>query len=79
MSKIGGTALHFAAMEGHAAMTRLLVDHGAALNVQDGDGDTALHLAAHEGKIEVVRFLLDADAAIDLEDKKGRTPAKWRC
>ena len=29
VNKNGGTALHFAAMEGHAAMTRLLVDHGA--------------------------------------------------
>ena len=57
-------------------MTRLLVDHGAALNGQDVDGATALQMAAHEGKIEVVRILLDADAAVDLEDKKGRTPAK---
>ena len=57
-------------------MTCLLVDHGAALNVQAVDGATALHLAAQEGKIEVVRFLLDADAAIDLEDKVGDTPAK---
>ena len=35
VNKDGCTALYCAAQEGHAAMTRLLVEHGADLNVQD--------------------------------------------
>ena len=56
-------------------MTRLLVDHGAALNVRSVEGATALHFAAEDGHIEAARVLLDADAAIDIENKKGSTPA----
>ena len=78
VDKLGSTALHYVAGKGkgHAAMSRLLVDHGALLNVQTDGGETALHLAAAEGKIEVVRILLNADAAVDPENKGGYTPAK---
>ena len=57
-------------------MTRLLVEHGADLNMQTVDGYTALHAAAEKGHIECVHILLDAGAEIDLKNKKGRTPAK---
>jgi ankyrin repeat protein len=57
-------------------MTRLLVEHGANLNMQTVNGCTALHIAANGGHIECVHILLDAGAEIDLKNKTGHTAAK---
>lgn len=63
----GQTALMLAVSHGRKDMTRLLLDAGAAVNIQDEDGSTALMCAAEHGHTDIVRMLLahpDCDPAI---------------
>jgi hypothetical protein len=57
-----GTALMFAAREGHADVVTLLVDKGADVNTGNQAGDTPLGLAAQHGHVAVVNILLDGAA-----------------
>jgi len=76
----GRTALHWAAIEGHADVALLLLDEGAEVDAADtrneypGGQFTPLHYAAHFGKLEVTRVLLRAGADPNPENIFGRTP-----
>lgn len=52
------TALHLAAMKGHLAVVKLLVEKGADTLQRASADFTPLHLAVREGKTEVVEYLL---------------------
>ena len=74
--KAGATALLVAALSGHAAVVRALLevsDH-EALQARDNDGDTPLHVAAGQGHTEVVRALAAAKAALEARTETGLTP-----
>jgi ankyrin repeat protein len=58
----------------HAAVTRILLAHGANLEERDESGQTALAHAASAGQPKLVRMLLDAGALIEAEDNGGKTP-----
>ncbi|XP_046481832.1 KN motif and ankyrin repeat domain-containing protein 2 isoform X1 [Neodiprion pinetum] len=63
----GQTALMLAVSHGRKDMAKLLLDAGAAVNIQDEDGSTALMCAAEHGHTEIVRLLLahpDCDSSI---------------
>jgi len=56
-----------AVSHGRKDMTQLLLDAGAAVNIQDEDGSTALMCAAEHGHTDIVRLLLahpDCDPSI---------------
>jgi len=53
---------------------RLLLEHGADINVQHRDSRTPLHVASTEGALEVVRLLLEQGADIEAKDDGGKTP-----
>lgn len=53
------TVTHDAAREGFLETVRVLVDHGADVNLADEIGNLPLHLAAKEGHLEVVKLLLE--------------------
>ncbi|CAD1471482.1 unnamed protein product, partial [Heterotrigona itama] len=63
----GQTALMLAVSHGRKDMTQLLLNAGAAVNIQDEDGSTALMCAAEHGHTDIVRLLLahpDCDPSI---------------
>ena len=59
------TALHYAAIGGHANVVRMLLDVGVEIDARDDSGRTALHLAAAWGRQDVVRLLLEAGASVN--------------
>ena len=68
----GVSVLMTAAGHGHERLVELLLRHGAAINMQDSDGDTALMDAAY-GHERVVELLLQRGAEINLQNRKGFT------
>ncbi len=85
----GGTALLYATASGDrsAAMVKLLLEHGAKVNVRSVDvGEmvkngpvglgrlTPLHQAAQQGNFETVQALVTAGADIEAKDVRGASP-----
>jgi hypothetical protein len=72
----GSTPLLFAS-RGHCfkdgSVLRLLLEHGADINVQNRIGWTALHWASYKGALEVVRLLLERGADVEAKDNDGQT------
>ena len=50
----------------------LLLEKGADINLQDGNGCTALHRASRFGDKAIVKFLLDNGADLTLQDEQQR-------
>jgi ankyrin repeat protein len=73
------SALHLAADKGNPELIRLLLDHGAEVNGQDGEGHTPLILAAASERLhpEVVRLLLDKGADLRVQGQDGLTAQDW--
>ncbi|CAL4983675.1 unnamed protein product [Urochloa decumbens] len=72
------TALHLAALHGHAEFAReVLQKNGELLVARNGDGDTPLHLAAREDKMKVAELLVGLAKAWQ-EDPNGnaKTPSE---
>ena len=72
----GWTPLHWASgrynFEDGSAL-RLLLEHGADINVQNRVGRTALHRASFNGALEVVRVLLEHGADVEAKNIVGET------
>jgi ankyrin repeat protein len=60
-----------AALRGHIAVVRKLIDRGADVNKP---GWTALHYAATSGHVPIIDLLLEHHAYIDAEAPNGTTP-----
>ena len=56
------TPLHSAALRGHLAMARLLLEKGAVLDAVDGLGRTPLTYALEAGHADLARFLIEKNA-----------------
>ncbi|KAF8184630.1 hypothetical protein K438DRAFT_1837602 [Mycena galopus ATCC 62051] len=69
-----GSALANAAYRGSAEMVRLLLQHGADINLpldcKSGRG-SALHAASYNGHVEIVRLLLEGGADANLQFNSG--------
>ncbi|XP_003976631.1 receptor-interacting serine/threonine-protein kinase 4 isoform X1 [Takifugu rubripes] len=75
------TALHWAAQNGDEAITRLLLDRGAAINETDGRGRTPAHIACQHGQENVIRVLLSRGADVQVKGKDNWTAlhfAAWQ-
>jgi ankyrin repeat protein len=67
--------LHITAQHGHAETSRLLLDHGAQVDVRDGENDaTPLSWAAFFGRPAVARVLIHFGADLSATNKQGLTP-----
>ena len=67
------TLLGLAVDKGRLDVIKLLVDHGANLEMQDERTLTPLQVAAPGGSRTVVEYLLKKGAKVDSQDNKGKT------
>ena len=70
----GRCAVHAAALRGDEALLQVLIRAGAALNVQDENGDTPLLLASRCRAGQLATMLLDNGADALAANKQGDTP-----
>ncbi|KAJ8914197.1 hypothetical protein NQ315_015970 [Exocentrus adspersus] len=70
----GQTALFHAALFGHAAIVRRLIEIGALLDKKNKESKTALHVACQRGHCEVAQLLLAHEADMEARDDEGNTP-----
>jgi len=68
----GNTALRLALREGHEAVARLLLAHGADRDAPSRHGNTALHAAAFRSLPESVQLLLDLGANRHAKVREGK-------
>ncbi|KAK6949552.1 hypothetical protein Daesc_009635 [Daldinia eschscholtzii] len=70
----GVTALTVASMVGCTEIVRLLLEHHAAINTMDVEGNGALQYAATSEYTETMQFLLENGADIEARNYKSETP-----
>jgi uncharacterized protein len=70
--KSGLTPLHHAALGGHVAVMRLLLERGSSPDALGPRGNTPLMLAAHSGNAKAVQLLLEAGAQPRLKNHIGK-------
>lgn len=70
----GQTPLHFAAIYGHEAITKYLLEKEASVKAKDILGSTPLHEAVRYGNTEIVNMLLNQGADPNSQDSLGKTP-----
>jgi ankyrin repeat protein len=71
-----GSPLHWASDTPNfndGSVIRLLLEHGADINAQDGDPGTPLHGASKFGRLETVRLLLEHGADVEVKNNGGKT------
>ena len=72
-----GTALSWAADEGHLDLVKFLIERGANVNAVDDDGWAPLHDAVQSNHTEIVKVLLEHGADVSIaatETFAGFTP-----
>jgi ankyrin repeat protein len=68
-------ALHVAAANDNVEAAKILISHGAKIDVRDTvNNDTALIYGIRDGKFRVAELLLEAGADPNLTDRRGFTP-----
>ncbi len=68
--------LHSAVAGQNLEIARLLLEHGAPVNVSQSEGFSPLHGAAQNGQVEMVELLIQFGAVVDARDVEGKTPLK---
>lgn len=75
----GVAAVHWAAVNGHLEMLRVMIEKGVDVNLTEDEpaeaGNTPLHLACIYGRGEIVRLLEDSGADSALQNVNGELPA----
>jgi Ankyrin repeats (3 copies) len=59
------------------SVVRLLLEHGADINVQGHSGWTPLHWASHYGALEIVRLLLEHGAGVEAKNFHDKTALQY--
>jgi ankyrin repeat protein len=74
----GSIALHLAISDANSWYARravgLLLEHGANINLRNGQGQTALHSASLRGYPNIIHLILNHGADVDAQDNDGSTP-----
>ena len=72
------TALHFASFKGNLRVTKMLIEHGANVNLRDKNGLTVIHVAAQGDQVAMIYYLQQYQKLdINEPDFKGSTALHW--
>ncbi|CUG44955.1 ankyrin repeat protein, putative [Bodo saltans] len=71
---LGKSALHFAMKSGSIEAVKLLVDHGASVNLADKEDVSPLMEAVSGGNQEIVKLIIDAGADVNARNRMGVSP-----
>lgn len=71
---IGDSALHYSATRNNTDIARLLIEHGANMNLPNNYGRTPFHLTTLNNSVDVAEVLLDAGADFETKDQWGESP-----
>lgn len=63
--------MHQAAFAGDERIVKLLLKHGAKLDVLDQDGKAPVHWATRHNQKKVLEFLIDNGADVNLQTTEG--------
>jgi len=66
--------LHQACFRSNGEAMRILLEHGADVNLKNSIGETVLHYAVASGKISLVKLVLDYGADVNLKSYNNETP-----
>jgi cytohesin len=69
----GKPLLYIASKKGEAKIMKLLIDHGANIDVRSKKGSTPLHVATKRRRMKAVKILLQEGANIDAKNDDGMT------
>lgn len=69
----GHTPLMIASYYGYADIAKYLCEHGADMDMKNGNGETALILATYYNFPQVVKILVDHDVSVNQKDGYGHT------
>lgn len=69
--QFGEPMLSTAALMGHTEIMTFLMEKGADINAQNGDGNTALHAAAFLGRADAVELLLEHGVDANIRNNQG--------
>jgi ankyrin repeat protein len=61
-------------LKDQVGIAKVLLIHGADINIADNTGGTPLHFAASSGSTKVVKLLLSNGANVNAKDNGGCTP-----
>ena len=67
--------IHSAVAANQTEIARMLLDHGAQVNVKQKSGVTPLHSAAQNGNLELLIMLLEHGALVNIRMEGGKLPA----
>jgi ankyrin repeat protein len=67
------SSLHLVCMNNQLAVARLLIEHGADINIESQNKDSPLILACKNNNKEIVELLIEHGANINSRNKKGDT------
>ncbi|XP_027850754.2 serine/threonine-protein phosphatase 6 regulatory ankyrin repeat subunit A isoform X2 [Aphis gossypii] len=73
-TKSGDMAIHLAAKRKDIDMIKILIDYGASVDSQNGQGQTALHIASADGDESLVKYFYGVRASASITDNQDRTP-----
>ncbi|KAL0964778.1 hypothetical protein UPYG_G00328810 [Umbra pygmaea] len=76
-NRIGYTPMMVAAMKGFSKLVKILVKHGADVNIMTSSGKTSLMLACFSGHLDIVKYLRENGANWSSQDKAGCTALHW--
>lgn len=68
------TLFHYRPYSSSSHQVRILVDYGASVDIQNGEGQTPLHIAAAEGDETLVKYFYGVRASASITDNQDRTP-----